>query len=375
MRRRVFAWLPVALCMMAAPALAGTFVVKADQTPLRSAPALSAPVVAELKAGTVLEILSVKSGWYRVRDRVTRKEGYLPATAVTVKPDPAEAAPGRAATGAAPATQAPIAPAPIKTTARRRRAPRPPKKGDWTDRGYLFVSGLLETGGSAVTESQSWPSFAETATATAAFPAKSAAGFDASGGYRIWRNLAVGAGVTIVSRSTTAAYSGSIPNPLYLNRPNQVSGTFPVSASETAINLQAAWGIPVSPKMLVVLFAGPSIFSVKQTLMQPMGLSIPAGYPYDSTTATVSVADMSKTAWGFGVGADLSYYFSKTVGVGGMIRFARATADFPISGQPSVGVTAGGFQVGGGLRFRFAAPKPKPAQPVTPAPKPPLKKK
>ena len=50
---------------------------------------------------------------------------------------------------------------------------------------------------------------------------------------------------------------------------------------------------------------------------------------------------MSKTAIGFGVGADVSYYFSKTVGVGGMIRFARATADVPVNGQPSVGVPAG----------------------------------
>jgi hypothetical protein len=238
-------------------------------------------------------------------------------------------------------------------------APRPPQKGDWTDRGYLFLNGLFEAAGSELTQTQSWIYFAETATATASYPSPSAFGFDASGGFRIWRNLAVGVGATVVSRSTTPAYSGSIPNPLYLNRPNLVSGTFAASASETAIHLQAAWGIPVSPKMLVVLFAGPSIFTVNQTVMQAQGLSISSGYPYDSTNATVSTQDVSKTAFGFGVGADVSYYFSKTVGLGGMIRFARATADVPVNGQPSVRVPAGGFQIGGGLRIRFLPPRPK----------------
>jgi hypothetical protein len=250
-------------------------------------------------------------------------------------------------------------------------APRPtrqPQKGDWTDRGYLFLNGLFEAGGSEFPQTQSWTYFAETATATARFPSSSALGFDASGGFRVWRNLAVGVGVTIVNRSTTPAYSGSIPNPLYLDRPNLVSGTFAASASETGIHLQAAWGIPVSPKMLVVLFAGPSIFTVNQTVMQPQGLSISSGYPYDSTTATASTQEVSKTAFGFGVGADVSYYFSKAVGIGGMIRFARATADVPVNGQPSVRVPAGGIQIGGGLRIRFAPSRP--SKPVPPAPSP-----
>lgn len=330
MRRMVFAWLPVVLCVMAGPVSAATVTVKADKTPLRSAAAATASVVAELKAGTVLDVIEAGRDWYRVRDQATKQEGFLPASAVIAKP-----------------------------ASRPPRPPRKPQKGDWTDMGYLFVNGLLEAGGSEFTQSQSWRYFAETATATAAYPSTSAFGFDASGGYRVWRNLAVGAGVTVVSRSTTPAYSGSMPNPLYLNRPNLVSGTFAASNSETAINLQAAWGIPVSPRMLVVLFAGPSIFTVKQTVIAAQGISVSSGYPYDSTAATVSTQEVSKTAFGFGAGADVSYYFSKTVGVGGMIRVARATAEMPVNGQPSVAVAAGGFQLGGGLRIRFAAPKPK----------------
>jgi hypothetical protein len=59
------------------------------------------------------------------------------------------------------------------------------------------------------------------------------------------------------------------------------------------------------------------------------------------------------------------------VGIGGVIRFSRATASFPVTGQPPVSVDAGGFQVGGGLRIRFPLSKSgKPAPPAKPQPKP-----
>jgi hypothetical protein len=54
-----------------------------------------------------------------------------------------------------------------------------------------------------------------------------------------------------------------------------------------------------------------------------------------------------------------------------MIRFARASASFPVTGQPSVSVAAGGFQVGGGLRILFPSSKTtKPGTPAKPQPKP-----
>jgi hypothetical protein len=350
MIRRGLAWLAVVLSVTAVPALAATVTVRADKTPLRAAASISALVVAELKAGTVLDVVDVDRDWFRVRDPRTKQEGFLPASAVVQQPGPAPTAVGAQKAGA------------------RRAAPKPPRvpqKGDWTDSGYLFVNGMFEGGSSSFTQSQSWTYFAETATATTTYPARNTVGFDVAGGYRAWRNLAVGAGLTVVSRSTTATYTGSIPNPLYLNRPSTVSGSLAASNTETGIHVQAAWAIPVSPKMLVILFAGPSIFSVTQTVMQSQGLTVSSGgYPYDTVTATAATSNGSKTAIGFGVGADISYYFSKTVGVGGMIRFARATADIAISGQPPAEVVAGGFQVGGGIRIRF--PASKPARPLPP---------
>jgi hypothetical protein len=346
MTRKLLLLLPVLVCVTAVSAFAATVRVKADQTPLRASPSESAAVVDHLKAGTVLDLMDVNRDWYKVRDPLTKKEGYLLASAVELNPGPAPAAAGTQKTGAAK----PVAKA---------------------DRGYLWVNGIFQGGSSAFTQVQTWPYFAETATTSIEYPAKNALGFDVAGGYRVWRNLAVGAGVTIVSRTTTALVTGSIPNPIYVNRPNTLSGGFGASNSETAINLQATWAIPMSPKMMLMLSAGPSIFSVTQTIVQQQGISVSSAYPYDSGVMSANTTDASKTAVGFGAVADISYYFSKSVGVGGMIRFARASASFPVTGQPSVSVTAGGFQAGGGLRILFRSPKlAKPATPAKPQPKP-----
>ena len=51
---------------------------------------------------------------------------------------------------------------------------------------------------------------------------------------------------------------------------------------------------------------------------------------------------------GFNVGADVGYYFTKNVGVGGIVRFSQTKVTFSL-GE----VDAGGAMVGGGLRLRF----------------------
>jgi len=370
MLKRISLFLPALLCLSVLAASAASVRVKADNTPMRASGSPTATVVLTLKAGAVLDLLDANRDWYKVRDPQSKKEGFVLVAAVELQPGPAVPPTGsQQATGTAGAKGAkPATPA---------KATRPPSKGDWTDRGYFSVGGFYETGVSDFTQTQSWLSFAETASATIAFPAKSAAGFDVEGGYRIWRNMAVGVGITSVSRSTTTTVTGSLPNPLYLNRPLTLSGGFASSNSQVGIHLQVAWVVPVSPKMNLMVFAGPSVFSVKQTIVQPRGISLSSAYPFESGSITsASTTDASKTAFGFGAGADFSYFFSKTVGVGGLMRYARAPVSFAVEGQPDVKMNAGGFQVGAGLRVRIPAPKksapvkpPLPPKPAAPTPK------
>ncbi|HEX7485177.1 MAG TPA: SH3 domain-containing protein [Vicinamibacterales bacterium] len=363
MARKLLVLLPVLLFVAAVTTFAATVRVRVGNTPLRASPSQSAAVVDQLKAGAVLDLVDVNRDWYKVRDPLTKKEGFVLASAVDLEPGSAPAVSLTQKPGAGPAAAKPARP-----------PARPPKKGDWTDRGYLWMDGIYQSGSSAFTQTQTWSYFAETATATIEFPAKNAPGFEVSGGYRVWRNLAVGAGVTVVNRSTATSVTGSIPNPIYVNRPRALSGGFSSNNTETAIHLQATWAIPMSPKMMLMVFAGPSIFNVKQTIVDPQGVTVSTdAYPFDSATITLAnTTDLSKTAIGFGAGADFSYYFTRFVGVGAMVRFARASVSFPVTNPTrALSVDAGGFQAGGGLRILFPSSKwARPATPAKPQPKP-----
>jgi hypothetical protein len=285
------------------------------------------------------------------------------------------------------ASQKPAAPKPSAATpAPKKPAPKPApapvshfKNGAWLDRGYLSVNGIYQTATPSFTQTQAWTYFAEPAAATIVYPGASAVGLDLAGGWRIWRNLAIGAGLAVVSRPSTTVVSGSIPSPIYANRPTMLSGGFEAQHAETAVHVQVGWTMPIKTRMVLMVFGGPSFVNVSQNLVQAEGVGTSIPYPYDNGTITsATTTNESAMAIGFSAGADFTYFLSPTLGVGGIVRYARASADFPVTGQPSVPVKAGGLQVGGGLRVFFPPPKPaKPAGPARPPEKPkaPVKKK
>jgi hypothetical protein len=57
---------------------------------------------------------------------------------------------------------------------------------------------------------------------------------------------------------------------------------------------------------------------------------------------------------GFNFTADATYMVTKMIGAGVLIRYAHASPslDVPNTSTP-IEVTAGGFQIGGGVRVRF----------------------
>jgi hypothetical protein len=273
------------------------------------------------------------------------------------KPAPATAAPKKPAATSAPATVSHF------------------KNGAWLDRGYLSVNGIYQTATPSFTQQQAWTYFAEPASVSIEYPGASAPGVDIAGGWRVWRNLAIGAGLAVVSRPSTTVVSGSMPNPLYANRPTTLSGGFEAKHSETAIHVQASWTMPLKPRMVLMVFGGPSFVNVTQTIVQAEGIGTSIPYPYDNGAITsANTTNQSGMAFGFSAGADFTYFLSKTLGVGGLVRYALASADFPVTGQPSVPVKAGGLQVGGGLRVFFPPPKPAAPAKAQEKPKAPVKK-
>lgn len=360
------------IVLLALPATAATVKIKQNGTPLRAEATTTSTALAQYQKGNLLELVDVVSGWYKVRDPKTKTEGFILITLAELLPgSPAAADPKKSpspAAGTTPGRPGSSA-VPAKPGA---AAPKPGAAGRWTDIGYIVVSGGYQAGSSGFSESFSFAKDVEQATITTQYPKKDGPTFDVGGAFRVWRNLAAGVSVSGASRSTDGAVSGSIPHPFFFNAGRLVSGTTGLKRTETGVHVQAVYVVPVGRKILVGLSAGPSFFSVKQSLVDSVQVS--ESYPYDTAALLApTTTNASQSVTGFNAGLDVGYYFTRAVGVGGMVRYAGASVSLPSHGL-DIATKVGGFQAGVGLRLRIAKPAPKKPLPKPPAPAKPVKK-
>lgn len=389
-----------------APAWAQQVRVNHNRTPLRAEPTPTSTALTLYQAGSALDVISLKDGWYKVRDPKTSQEGYILATLVDLLPGkpapqpvphtapqqaPAAALPPPtqpAPQAAAPPAQSPAKPAGLQgpATAPAKPAPtagqaapaKPPVKGQatksrgWTDYAFIGVGAVYQQGSPGFSTEYTFTEYLEQVAVKAEYPAMAGPGFDAGGAVRVWRNLAVGVAVTGATRSSNATVSASIPHPFYFNVGRPIEGSVGVERTEYAAHVHGLWVIPSGNRLLVAIGGGASFFSVRQSLVE--GVTYAESYPYDSATfASASVSEASASAVGFGVTADVGYYFSRTIGVGGVVRYAKATVSLPYRSS-TLSMDAGGFEAGVGLRVRFRQGKPKPATKLPTAPARPAKK-
>ena len=216
----------------------------------------------------------------------------------------------------------------------------------WTDKGYVSVNVGVQAGSHDLSESGSFPLYDETATFSSTNKVKGGVLFDLGGAYRVWgKNLLAGVTYSHVSSESDGSVTGSIPDPVFFDRPRTVSKTFPgLKHSENAVHLDAIWVMPVANKLDLALFAGPTIFAVKQDMIPSLTVTEPG--PTVTTTATSA----SKTTVGFNAGIDVQYMIQKKWGVGLLARYAGGSASLPGASEK---LTVGGFQIGVGGRLRF----------------------
>jgi hypothetical protein len=167
--------------------------------------------------------------------------------------------------------------------------------------------------------------------------------FDISGGFRVWRDLSIGLGYSYASGSGDAAMTAGVPHPLFHDQRVETQATVDAKHSEKTFHLQAMWTIPVTDKMDASFSFGPSFINASQEVVTD--ITVEAG----TQNATPLTETQSDTANGFNIGADLSYLLNPRYGVGGFIRYVGGSVDLP--SVPNLKV--GGFQIGGGARFRF----------------------
>src|SRR5262245_9747398 len=219
-------------------------------------------------------------------------------------------------------------------------------------RGVVFVNGGYQMTGNDFANTSTFRANVEDGNITGDYQVKGGPTFDVGAGVRLGRSLGIGVGVTRLSGSTASTVSGTVPHPFYFNRPRPVTGAaVGLERSELAVHVQGQVLAPLGSHLLVTLFGGPSFFRLDQELVTSFTWS--DTYPFDDAafnSATTSSASGSSV--GFNAGADVAYFFTRSVGIGAVLQFSRATIALDLS-ESSPEVKVGGTKAGGGLRLRF----------------------
>jgi hypothetical protein len=220
-------------------------------------------------------------------------------------------------------------------------------------RTTLSLSGLYALGSSSFRESRRFTQFAEAGRIDAGYQADPGPGFEGAVRQMLGRRLGIAVALGYLKRNESVTFSAALPHPLYFGRPRPASGTRNgLSYSETAAHLDLVF-VPASGKHLEAsLFAGVSLIKVRADLIDHIEYT--QTYPYDAVSAvSAPSATVLDNPFGFNVGASLDGRLSEHIALGAQGRFSRAKARLHPSAGNTLGLDAGGFQIGAGIRFLF----------------------
>lgn len=226
----------------------------------------------------------------------------------------------------------------------------------WSDRGYINVGWGVESGSSALVDSRTSTIYEETATINSAATFTSGSLFDVGMGLRVWRNLTVGAAYHQEQNDTEGQLTGSIPSPVFFNRPRTLTATVPgLERKEKAVHALVGWVFPFGSKFDVMVSGGPSFFRVEQDAVSDVSIA-ESGGAFTTLVVRPTNTTSKKSQTGFNAGVDATYIVwqndSVRLGAGGFVRFTRADVTLPMlsTEQPT---EVGGTQFGFGGRLRF----------------------
>lgn len=217
----------------------------------------------------------------------------------------------------------------------------------------IGVSGGVQQAAEDLSDHFSFPKNAETETVDVHYPMKPLGFIDLAAGYRVWKNLGVGAAVSVTSGKGDAEVTASVPHPFFFNQPRTVTGTeHNVSHSETGVHVQLQYLIPATGKLHFILEGGPSWINVDHEVVTDV--TVTESYPFDTAAFGGAVTKSTTgSALGFNGGVDVTWMFAESVGVGGIVRYTRADIDLKAVEGRSLSVKAGGLQAGAGIRVLF----------------------
>ena len=104
--------------------------------------------------------------------------------------------------------------------------------GPWADRGYVNIGFGVESGSSSLADTQNLVIYEEAGTISSTTNWTSGSLIDAAFGVRVWRNLTVGIAYHQEENDTDAAITGSIPSPIFFNRPRTLEQDIVLDAND-----------------------------------------------------------------------------------------------------------------------------------------------
>lgn len=217
------------------------------------------------------------------------------------------------------------------------------------ERGYLTGGADFLLAGTGFSDEVHPIDFAEPGTVDTSYHVGFAPGFDAGGGVRVWRRLAVGVDVSRVSRANSADVTAQVPHPLQFNKPRSVAGTASdLDRAELGVHVLLSWVVPLSDRWQVAVSGGPSWITVDQDLVTDV--TVNQTYPFDTATfAGVVTQKVSKGHLGANAGVEAAFLMTPRVGLAFGARYSHAHV--PLTASAST--DAGGAHVTAGLRLRF----------------------
>jgi hypothetical protein len=176
--------------------------------------------------------------------------------------------------------------------------------------------------------------FGEVATFKATYPEPSHSGWYPAyvgGGFMLSRWVGIGVSYSGMSRDSAVDLSATVPDPNFFNALATATGTTgtTLSRTESAIHISFALAPVRSRRVEFRMIGGPSFFTLKGDMVREVEYeqTFSSLTPQNAITINgISSREASGSAIGFHVGADLTYFVHRFVGIAGGVRYGQATA-------------------------------------------------
>lgn len=229
----------------------------------------------------------------------------------------------------------------------------------WQDHGFLNVNYSVQgKQENTISTERTFSLYDETARVTSSQVFETGGSLpDFSAGIRIFGNVGIGAAYNQLSSESDGSVAARVPHPLVYDQLRSANASLTgLKTAQKAFHLMAFFVLPLSDKFDVTVSAGPTFFSLEQDTIDAASAQIAADVaPYTTVSLTsVNKVTTKENKTGFNVGADATFKFTRFLGVGAFVRYAKTTFEFTPTGlSNAISIDAGGIQYGGGVRIRF----------------------